>query len=64
MIQVYANLQPLNICLTYQGTAGIIKKISENYDEKVKKWASTLESKMEKRSEPVRVYVASSYIRI
>ena len=40
-------LQPLNLCLTYQGTVGVIKKLSEKYDEEAKAWATTLESEME-----------------
>ena len=52
--QVYANLQPLNICLTHQGTANIIKKISQDYDAEVREWAKKLESIMEKPSQPVR----------
>ena len=47
-MQVYANLQPLNVCLTYQGTANIVKKISQDYDAEVREWAKNLESNMEK----------------
>ena len=57
MVQVFANLQPLNLCLTYQGTANVIKKLSENYDAEAKEWASTLESTMEKPSQPVRILI-------
>lgn len=53
-MQVYANLQPLNLCLTYQGTAKIVKKISQEYDAVVREWAKNLESTMEKPSRPVR----------
>lgn len=55
-MQVYANLQPLNVCLTYQGTANIVKKISQDYDAEVREWAKNLESNMEKPSGPVRSY--------
>ena len=56
LMQVYANLQPLNVCLTYQGTANIVKKISQDYDAEVREWAKTLESNMEKQSGQVRSY--------
>ena len=45
-MQVYANLQPLNVCLTYQGTTNIVKKISQDYDAEVREWAKNLESNM------------------
>ena len=57
MVQVFANLQPLNLCLTYQGTANVIKKLSETYDAEAKEWASTLESTMEEPSQPVRILI-------
>lgn len=53
LLQLYANLQPLNICLTYQGTANIVNKISTDHDEEVKEWVHKLESQMQKPSQPV-----------
>ena len=52
-LQVYANLQPLNVCLIHQGTANIIKKISQDYDAEVREWGKKLESIMEMPSQPV-----------
>lgn len=63
-LQVYANLQPLNVCLTHQGTANIIKRISQDYDAEVREWAKKLESIMEKPSQPVRkkLHITSRFI--
>ena len=57
-MQVYANLQPLNVCLTYQGTANIVHKISKDYDAEVKEWAGNLELIMEKSSHPVISFIS------
>ena len=38
-IQVYSNLQPLCVCLSFQGTMNIIDKISEDHDIDVQLWA-------------------------
>ena len=32
---MYNNLQPLNICMSYQTTLNILDRISEDYDVKV-----------------------------
>ena len=45
----------MNICLTYQSTANIVKKVSTDYDAEVKEWACRLKTQMEKPSQPVRV---------
>ncbi len=41
-IQVYANLQPLGVCMSYQGTMNIVEKISEDHDVEVEIWADEL----------------------
>ena len=41
-LQVYVNLHPLNICISYQQTLRIIDKLSEDHDVKVKFWGGEL----------------------
>ena len=42
IIQVYINLQPLNICMSYQGTLNLIEKISEDHDVEVQYWCDQM----------------------
>ena len=32
------NLQPLNICMSYQGTLNLMEKLSEDHDIEVQFW--------------------------
>ena len=32
------NLQPLNICMSYQGTLNLVEKLSEDHDIEVQFW--------------------------
>ena len=63
-LQVYANPQPLNVCLTHQGIANIIKKISQDYDAEVREWGKKLESIMEKPSQPAckKLHITSRFM--
>ena len=36
------NLQPLNICMSYQGTLNLIEKISEDHDVEVQYWCDQI----------------------
>ena len=36
------NLQPLNICMSYQGTLNLIEKISEDHDVEVQYWCDQM----------------------
>ena len=40
------NLQPLNICLSYQGTLNLVEAISEGYDVAVEYWGDELKKKL------------------
>ena len=51
----------MNICLTYQSMANIVKKVSADYDAEVKEWACRLKAQMEKPSQPVRVIAVRTY---
>lgn len=50
-IQVYSNLQPLCVCLSYQGTMNIIDQISADHDIDVQLWADELVDRIRKPSE-------------
>ena len=52
-IQVYSNLQPLCVCLSYQGTMNIIDQISADHDIDVQLWADELVDRIRKPSEDV-----------
>ena len=56
IIQVFVNLHPLNICMSYSHTLRILEKLSEKHDEKVKVWADELTDLIEKPPERVSVY--------
>ena len=47
-MQVFVNLQPLNICMSFQQTHRILRKISEDHDAIVKVWAGELSERIEK----------------
>ena len=36
------NLQPLNICMSYQGTLNLIEKIREDHDVEVQYWSDQM----------------------
>ena len=36
------NLQPSNICMSYQGTLNLIEKISEDHDVEVQYWCDQM----------------------
>ena len=37
-MQVYLNLQPLNLCMSYQQTMRIVQKLSLDHDSEVVAW--------------------------
>ena len=41
-LQVYTNLQSLNVCLSFQGTVNIIEKLSEDHAIEVQIWTDEL----------------------
>lgn len=41
-MQLYNNLQPLNVCMSYQGTLNLVKKLCIDHDVKVQKWADEI----------------------
>ena len=54
-LQVFENLQPLSVCMSYQGTMNIVEKISEDHDIEVQEWADELVNLIEKPSQDVSV---------
>lgn len=46
MVQLYYNLQPLNVCLSYQGTLNLIAQLSEDHDIEVQEWADEIKNNM------------------
>lgn len=44
-IQVYNNLQPLNVCMSYQGTLNLVDKIGEDHDIEVQFWADEIKNR-------------------
>ena len=62
LYQVYCNLQPLNLCLSYKQTMRIVEKMSSDHDSEVIAWREKLFDLIEKPSlNPVSSYVANSY---
>ena len=41
-MQVYCNLQPLNLYMSHMGTINIVNKISEDHDVEVQMWCHEL----------------------
>jgi len=54
IIQVYQNLQPLHICMSYQTTLNILDRISEDHDVEVQFWSDELKKCIEKPPDKVR----------
>ena len=43
---MFANLQPLNVCLTYQRTNEIVRNITVDHDIEVQEWADYLQTRI------------------
>ena len=41
-LQIYCNLRPLRVCMSYQGTLNLIDTISEDHDIDIQIWADEL----------------------
>ena len=50
---MYTNLQPLNVCLSFQGTVNIIDKLSEDHDIEVQMWSDELLKEMKRPTQDV-----------
>lgn len=48
VLQVFVNLQPLHVCMSFQQTLRILDKICEGHDTLVKEWADKLSQCIEK----------------
>ena len=62
--QVFNNLQPLCVCMSYQRTLDIIKQISSDHDVEVQEWAHELEKKIERPSNTAKVLFPMSHYMI
>ena len=62
--QIFHNLQPLNVCMSYQGTLIIVEKISEDHDKDVQFWADKMKEKIEERRVRERVDIITCIIFI
>jgi hypothetical protein len=51
--QVYVNLQPLNVCMSYQATLNILEKISDDHDVEVQFWGDDLKKLIKNPPEKV-----------
>ena len=58
-LQVCVNLNPLNVCMSYQQTLRLIDKLSEDHDVNVKFWAEELTDPIDKPLERVSFYIYS-----
>lgn len=54
-MQVFVNMQPLGVCLTYQRTMDIVKLVSQDHDMEVQMWADELIKQIEKPSKTVSI---------
>ena len=50
----FGNMQPLNVCLSYQGTLNTVERISEDHQVEVQMWADEL-LPVVKTSNPVSI---------
>lgn len=48
-------MQPLNVCLSYQGTLNTVENISEDHQVEVQMWQDELLPVVEKTSNPVSI---------
>lgn len=53
-MKVFSNLQPLNICMSYQRTLDLVRNISQDHDVEVEFWKDEL-VKLVENSKVVRV---------
>lgn len=53
-LQIFGNMQPLNVCLSYQGTLNTVERISEDHQVEVQMWADEL-LPVVKTSNPVSI---------
>ena len=51
-LQVFVNLHPLNVCMSYQRTLDLVQGISQDHDIEVQFWADELKKLIE-RPNPV-----------
>ena len=42
ILQVYMCLQPLNVCMSYQGTLNLVAKLSADHDIEVQFWSDEM----------------------
>ena len=54
-MQLYNNLQPLNICLSYQGTLNLVEKLCQDHDVEVQFWADEIKNNVLTSESPVIV---------
>lgn len=47
-VQLFMNFQPLNVCLSYQGTLNLVEKISDDHDVPVFFWRDELKQNLTK----------------
>ena len=57
-------MQPLSICMSYQGTMNIVEKISQDHDMEVQIWADELVDLIEKPPQEVSVFFPHDYLKI
>ena len=50
---MFINMQPLNVCLSYQGTLKTIERISEDHDIEVQMWSDELLPVVDQSSQSV-----------
>ena len=51
---MFINMQPLNVCMSYQGTLKTIERISEDHDVEVQMWSDELLPVVDGCSQSVR----------
>ena len=61
-VQVFTNMQPLNVCLSYSGTMKIIGNISEDHDIDVQMWSDELVPKPQEKVSIAGVYWQCSIV--
>ena len=52
-LQVFANLQPLQVCMSFKRTMEIVKDISQDHDIEVQEWADYLTPLIDTSSQTV-----------
>ena len=56
------NLQPLNICMSYQGTLNLMEKLSEDHDIEVQFWRDEMKDAFSEDGENCELFDIKKFL--